>query len=92
MLAVGATSRWLLAENKIPTGEIEPAEKLLVDRKAAALRNLDLDDVFGDLERDAHGRALMSRQGEEAAARRAARTELQVDRHLFAEPGDWWWQ
>ena len=55
VLAVAATSRWLLAENKIPTGEIEPAEKLLVDRKAAALQNLDLDDVFGDLERDAHG-------------------------------------
>ena len=63
MLTVGAKSRWLLAENKIPTGELEPAEKLLVDRKAAALKDLDLDDVFGDLERDAQGRALMSVKG-----------------------------
>ena len=63
MVAVGATSRWLLAENKIPTGAIEPADNLLVDRKAAALQNLDLDDVFGDLERDAHGHAMMSVKG-----------------------------
>ena len=63
VLTIGAKSRWLLAENKIPTGEIEPADTLLVDRKAAALKDLDLDDVFGDLERDAQGRAVMSVKG-----------------------------
>jgi aldose 1-epimerase len=63
VLTVGAKSRWLLAENKIPTGAIEPADKLLVNSKAAALKDLDLDDVFGDLERDAQGRAVMSVKG-----------------------------
>jgi len=63
MLTIGAKSRWLLDEHKIPTGEIEPAERLVVDRKAAALKDLDLDDVFGDLERDAQGRAVMSVKG-----------------------------
>jgi aldose 1-epimerase len=63
VLTIGAKTRWLLAENKIPTGETEPAEKFLGDRRAAALKNLDLDDVFGDLERDAQGRAVMSVKG-----------------------------
>jgi aldose 1-epimerase len=63
VLTIGAKTRWLLAENKIPTGETEPADRLLVDRKAAALKDLDLDDVFGDLERDAQGRAVMSVKG-----------------------------
>jgi aldose 1-epimerase len=63
VLSVGAKRRWLLAETKIPTGETEPSEKFLVNRTAAALKDLDLDDVFGDLERDAQGRAVMSVKG-----------------------------
>jgi aldose 1-epimerase len=63
VVSVGAKARWLLAQNKIPTGETEPAEKFLVNRKAAALKDLDLDDVFSDLDRDAQGRAVVSFKG-----------------------------
>ena len=63
VLSIGAKTHWLLAENKIPTGETEPAEKFFPDRKAVALKDFDLDHVFGDLERDAQGRAVMSVKG-----------------------------
>jgi len=63
VLSIGAKTHWLLAENKIPTGETEPADKFSANRKAAALKDLDLDHVFGDLERDAQGRAVMSVKG-----------------------------
>ena len=59
-LSVGAKTHWLLADNKIPTGETEPIEKFFPDPHAVALKDLDLDDVFGDLERDAQGRAVMT--------------------------------
>jgi aldose 1-epimerase len=62
-LSVAAKTRWLLAQNKIPTGETEPIEKFFPDPKAIALKDFDLDDVFGDLERDAQGRAVMSVKG-----------------------------
>ena len=63
VISIGAKTHWLLAENKIPTGETEPADKFFANRKAAALKDLDLDHVFGDLERDAQGRAVMSVKG-----------------------------
>ena len=63
VLSIGARTHWLLAENKIPTGQTEPADKFFTDRKAAALKDLDLDHVFGDLERDAQGRAAVSVKG-----------------------------
>ncbi len=59
-ISVGAKTHWKLASNKVPTGETEPIEMLLSNPHAAALRDLDLDDVFGDLERDASGRATLS--------------------------------
>ncbi len=62
-LSIGAKTRWLLAENKIPTGETEPIEKMFPNRHAVALKDFDLDDVYGDLERDAQGRAVMSVKG-----------------------------
>jgi aldose 1-epimerase len=62
-LSVAAKTRWLLAQNKIPTGETEPIEKFFPEPKAIALKDFDLDDVFGDLERDAQGRAVMSVKG-----------------------------
>src|SRR5262249_42414569 len=62
-LSVGAKTRWLLAQNKIPTGETEPVERFFPDPKAIALKDFDLDDVFGDLERDGQGRAVMSVKG-----------------------------
>jgi aldose 1-epimerase len=63
VLSIGAKTHWLLADNKIPTGETEPADKFFTNRNAAALKDLDLDHVFGDLERDAQGRAVMSVKG-----------------------------
>jgi aldose 1-epimerase len=62
-LSIGARTHWLLAENKIPTGETEPADKFFPDRKTAPLKDFDLDHVFGDLDRDAQGRALVSVKG-----------------------------
>ena len=63
VLSIGAKAHWLLADNKIPTGETEPADKFFPDRKAVPLKDFDLDHVFGDLDRDAQGRALMSVKG-----------------------------
>jgi aldose 1-epimerase len=63
MLSIGAKTHWLLAQNKIPTGETEPIEKMFPNRQAVPLKDFDLDDVYGDLERDAQGRAVMSVKG-----------------------------
>ena len=62
-LSIGARAHWLLAPNKIPTGATEPTEKLFPDPRRAPLRDYDLDDVFGDLTRDAQGRAIVSVAG-----------------------------
>ena len=62
-LSVGAKTHWLLAQNKIPTGETEPIEKMFPDRNAVPLKNFDLDDVYSDLERDPQGRAVVSVKG-----------------------------
>ncbi len=62
-LSVPAKTQWLLAQNKIPTGETEPIEKFLPNPHAVPLKDFDLDHVFGDLERDAQGRAVMSVKG-----------------------------
>lgn len=62
-LSIGAKTQWLLAPNKVPTGETEPIGKLFPDPHAVALKDFDLDHVFGDLERDAQGRAVMSVKG-----------------------------
>jgi aldose 1-epimerase len=62
-ISIGAKTHWKLAATKVPTGETEPIEALFADRHAAALRDHDLDDVFGDLERDARGHASMSVKG-----------------------------
>ena len=62
-VAIGARTHWLLAANKIPTGETESADVLFPDRRSAALADYNLDDVFSDLERDQQGRATMSVMG-----------------------------
>ncbi len=49
--------------NKIPTGETEPIQKVFPDPHAVALKDFDLDHVFGDLERDAQGRAVVTVTG-----------------------------
>jgi aldose 1-epimerase len=61
-LSLGARTRWLLALNKIPTGETEPVERLF-ERPAATLAEYNVDDVFSDLVRDSSGRARMSVAG-----------------------------
>ena len=62
-VSIGARTRWLLAANKVPTGETTPIERLFPNPGMIALRDYDLDDVFGDLIRDASGRAVMSVKG-----------------------------
>jgi aldose 1-epimerase len=62
-VSVGAKSQWLLAPNKVPTGETEPIEKLFPDPRAIPLKDFDLDHVFGDLVREADGRAVMTLKG-----------------------------
>jgi aldose 1-epimerase len=62
-LSVGAKTHWLLAQNKLPTGETEPIEKIFPNPQAVSLRAADLDDDFDDLIRDPQGRATMSIAG-----------------------------
>jgi aldose 1-epimerase len=62
-LSVGARTEWVLASNKIPTGETRPIEQLFPNPNDIALTNYDLDHVFGDLVRDASGRAVMTMAG-----------------------------
>jgi aldose 1-epimerase len=62
-ISVGAKTHWLLAENKVPTGETEPIENFFPNPRAIALADYDLDHVFGDLVRDASGHAVMSVRG-----------------------------
>lgn len=62
-LSVGARTEWRLAPDKIPTGETRPIEQLLANPRAAVLRALDLDHVFGDLIRDSAGRSVTSITG-----------------------------
>lgn len=62
-LSVGARRHWRLAENKVPTGETEPIEKVFPNPQAVSLRAADLDDDFDDLVRDPQGRATMSIAG-----------------------------
>jgi len=62
-IAVGARAEWLLTADKIPTGETRPIEKLFPNPQAIPLKDYDLDHLFGDLARDASGRAVMSVKG-----------------------------
>jgi aldose 1-epimerase len=62
-VSVGARTEWLLAPEKVPTGETRPIEKLFPNPQAIALKDYDLDHVFGDLVRDATGNAVMSVKG-----------------------------
>lgn len=59
-ISVGARSRWLLNQNKLPTGQRQPIEEFFANPRSVALKDYDLDDVFGDLVRDTAGRATMS--------------------------------
>lgn len=62
-VSIGAKTQWLLAQNKVPTGETQPIETAFPDPKSIALKDVDLDHVFGDLVRGASGSAVMSVKG-----------------------------
>jgi aldose 1-epimerase len=59
-ISVAARTRWLLAPNKVPTGDTEAIEQLFPNPQSIALDQYNLDDVFSDLARDPQGRATMS--------------------------------
>ena len=80
-LAAGARTRFRPAKPSRPRSSFPIARR-------SPLKDFDLDHVFGDLERDAQGRAVMSVKGKTQQLDVAARTELQVDRPVFAEPGE----
>jgi aldose 1-epimerase len=56
--SVGAKTHWIATRN-IPTGETEPIEKVIPSPTGASLKGMKLDEVFGDLIRDASGKATM---------------------------------
>jgi aldose 1-epimerase len=62
-LSVAARTHWLLDARLIPTGATEPIANLLPDPKNVVLKDVTLDDVFTDLDRDAQGLATMSLKG-----------------------------
>ena len=62
-ISVGAKTHWLLAPNKVPTGETQPIERVFPNPTSAALKDFDLDHVFSDLVRDGSGRAVMTVKG-----------------------------
>ena len=62
-VSLGAKTHWVLAANKVPTGETQPIESVFPDPKAIPLKDFDLDHVFGDLVRDESGSAVMSVKG-----------------------------
>lgn len=59
-LSVAAKTHWLLDPNKIPTGQTQPITALLPNPKNVPVKDVTLDDIFTDLERDAQGRATMT--------------------------------
>jgi aldose 1-epimerase len=59
-LSIGARTHWLLDSNTIPTGQTESITKLLSDPKNVRVKDVTLDDIFTDLERDDRGRATVS--------------------------------
>lgn len=56
-IQIGAKTHYLLQSNKIPTGETEPITSEFSNPADVPLKDFNLDDVFGDLVRDANGRA-----------------------------------
>ena len=59
-IAIGAKTHWKLEPSKLPTGETEPITRFLPDPKHVLVKDVMLDDIFTDLERDARGQATLS--------------------------------
>jgi aldose 1-epimerase len=64
-LSVPAKTHWILADNKVPTGETEPADVFFPNGQSGPLRDYNLDDVFSDLLRDPQGRAHIILKGKQ---------------------------
>ena len=62
-LSVAAKTHWKLDGRTIPTGETEPITSILPDPGNVAVKDVTLDDIFTDLERDEKGLATMSLKG-----------------------------
>ena len=62
-LTVAAKTHWLLDANKLPTGQTQPITSILPNPANVMVKDVTLDDIFTDLERDAQGRATMSLVG-----------------------------
>src|SRR5439155_7005478 len=62
-LSIGARTHWKLEPTKLPTGETEPITQFLPDPKHVLVKDVVLDDIFTDLERDERGRATLSLVG-----------------------------
>lgn len=61
-VSIPARTRWLLSYQKVPTGETESTDGFFPGGKGV-LKDYNLDDVFGDLVRDAQGRATVVLKG-----------------------------
>jgi aldose 1-epimerase len=59
-LSVAAKTHWLLDASKLPTGQTQPITAILSNPKNVAVKDVTLDDIFTDLDRDERGRATMS--------------------------------
>jgi aldose 1-epimerase len=62
-ISIGARKQWLLKSDKIPTGETVPIERMFSDPNRIALKDYNLDHVFGELVRGGDGRAPMRLKG-----------------------------
>jgi aldose 1-epimerase len=66
-LSAPVKTHWLLNDDKVPTGQTEPAETFFGgDPHAVPMSRFDnklLDDVFSDIERDARGRGTITFRG-----------------------------
>jgi aldose 1-epimerase len=77
-VSIGAKTHWVLAQNKVPTGETQPIEAVFPNPRAIALKDVDLDHVFGDLVRDESGSAVMTLTG------KSQRLDVSVGRNYRA--------
>jgi aldose 1-epimerase len=62
-ISIGAKTHWLLNDQTIPTGETEPVSKQFRDPKNIPVKDVYLDDIYTDLDRDGQGRGTVSVRG-----------------------------
>ena len=62
-LSIPGKTHWLLDDRTLPTGETQPITKRLPVPSNVAVKDVTLDDIFTDLERDAQGLATTTLKG-----------------------------